>query len=152
MEIFNFFRKIVSNLQNKLSGNSIILRNSSTTTAPPPASFLWHSRRAHGHPRLRAGMGCSLRVVPSLSWPHYKAPTPLSAFLSLLCFLTPPPQLRRASLASSAQASLGRAVFQLRLLLASPTDLLLQLDFAGNSLSTFFFLTAGRTTVAFASP
>ena len=37
-------------------------------------------------------------------------------------------------------------MFQLRLLLASPTDLLLQLDFAENSLSTFFFLEAGRST------
>jgi len=152
LEIFNFFRKFVSNLQNELSGNSVILLNSSTTTAPPPALFLWPSSHARGRPWLHAGTGCSLRVVPSLSWPRYKAPTPLSSFLSLLCFPTPPPQLHRAPLASSAQASLDRAVSQLHLLLASLADLLLQLDFIGNSLSTFFFLTAGRTTVAFASP
>ena len=88
LEIFNFFRKIVINLQNKLSGNSVILLNSSTTTAPPPASFLRSSRRARGRHWLHAGTGWSLRVVPSLSWPRYKASTPSSAFLSLLCFAT----------------------------------------------------------------
>ena len=117
--------------------------NSSTTTAPPPPFFLQSSRRAHGRPWLRAGMGCSLRVVPALSWPRYKAPTPSSAFLSLLCFPTPPSQLRRAPLASSAQASPGKIVTQFCLLLVHPTNLLLPLDFAENSLSTFFFLAAG---------
>ena len=119
MEILKLFRRIVSNLQNKLSGNSVILLNSSTTTAPPPASFLRSSRRARGRPQLRAGTGWSLRVVPSFSWPRYKASTPLSAFFSLLYFLTPLSQLRRASLAFSAQASHGKAVFQLCLLLVN---------------------------------
>jgi len=94
LEIFNFFRKIVSNLQNKRSGNSVILGEQYTVTAPPLASFLRPSRRARGHPRLCAGTRCTLRVVPARSWPRYKAPTTLSAFLPLLCFPMPPPQLR----------------------------------------------------------
>ena len=114
-----------------------------TVTAPPPASFLRSSRRARGRPRLRAGTSSSLRVVPSHSWPRYKAPTPSSTLISLLCFPPPPLQLRRAILASSAQDSPEKAVSQFRLLLAPPIDLLLPLDFAENSLSTFFFLVAG---------
>ena len=113
-----------------------------TVTAPPPASFLRSSRRVRGCPRFRAGTSSSLRVTPSLSWPRYKAPTTFVLFLPLLCFPTPPPQLRRALLASSAQDSPGKAVSQFRLLLAPPTDLVLPLDFAENSLSTFF-LAAG---------
>ena len=113
-----------------------------TVTAPPPASFLRPSRRARGRPRLRAGTSASLRVTPSLIWPRYKAPTTLAVFLPLLCFPTPSPQLRRAPLTASAQDSPGKAVSQFCLLLAPPTDLLLPLDFAENSLSTFFFLAA----------
>ena len=111
-------------------------------TAPPPASFLRPSRRARGRPRLCAGTSSSLRAIPSHSWPRYKATTPSSTLISLLCFPPPPLQLRRAILASSAQDSPRKAVSQFRLLLAPPTDLLLPLDFAENSLSTFFFLAA----------
>ena len=120
LEIFNF-RKFGSNLNFKTDGNSVILGEQYTATAPLPASFLRPSRRARGHPQLHAGTGCSLHVVPSHSWPCYKAPMPSSTFFSLLCFPTPPPQLRRAPLDSSAQASLGKAVFQLHLLLANPS-------------------------------
>ena len=143
MEIFNFFRKFESNLQNELGGNSVISRNSSPTTAPPPASFLRSSRRICDRPWLRTGTSSSLRVVPSYSWPRYKAPTPSSTLISLLCFPPPPLQLRRAILASSAQDSPRKAVSQFRLLLAPPTDQFLPLDFTENSLSTFFFLAAG---------
>ena len=72
MEIFNFFKKFESNLQNELGGNSVISRNSSPTTAPPPASFLWPSRRVCDRPWLRAGTGSTLRVDSARSWTLYK--------------------------------------------------------------------------------
>ena len=115
LEILNnfYFWRFSTSLENlnfKTDGNSVILGEQYTTTAPPPVSFLRPSRRARGRPRLRACTSWSLRVVPSLSWPRYKAPTPSSAFLSLLCFSTLPSQLRRAPLDSAAQASLGKVV------------------------------------------
>ena len=85
------FSTSLENLNFKTDGNSVILGEQYTTTAPPPVSFLRPSRRARGRPRLRAGMRGSLCVVPSHSWPRYKAPTPSSAFLSLLCFPSSPP-------------------------------------------------------------
>ena len=73
MEIFNFFRIFVSNLQIKLSVNSVILMNSVTITAPLPAYLLWSSRLALGCPWLRAGTACTLRVDSARSWMCYKA-------------------------------------------------------------------------------
>ena len=86
LEIFNFFRKFESNLQNELGGNSVISRNSSPTTAPPPASFLRPSRRVCDRPWLRAGTGSTLRVESARSWPRYKAQTSPFIFLPSLCF------------------------------------------------------------------
>ena len=73
MEIFNFFRIFVSNLQIKLSVNSVILMNSVTITAPPPTYLLRPSRLALGRPWLRAGTACTLRVDSARSWTGYKA-------------------------------------------------------------------------------
>ena len=73
MEIFNFFRIFVSNLQIKLSVNSVILMNSVTITAPPPTYLLRPSRLALGRPWLRAGTACTLRVDSARSWTRYKA-------------------------------------------------------------------------------
>ena len=86
MEIFNFFRKFGSNLQNELSGNSVISRNSSRPPRPPPASFLRSSRRVCDRPWLRAGTGSTLRVDSARSWPSYKTQTSSSAFLSFPLF------------------------------------------------------------------
>ena len=73
MEIFNFFRIFVSNLQIKLSVNSVILMNSVTITAPPPAYLLRSSKLALGRPWLCAGTACTLRVDSARSWTRYKA-------------------------------------------------------------------------------
>ena len=73
MEIFNFFRIFVSNLQIKLSVNSVILMNSVTITAPPPTYLLRPSRLTLGRPWLRAGTTCTLRVDSTRSWTRYKA-------------------------------------------------------------------------------
>ena len=75
-----------------------------------------------------------------------------SFFFLLSVFPTPPSQLRRASLVSSAQASLVKAVFQFRLLLADPTELLMSLDFVESSRYTFIFLAAGDINGSFDSP
>ena len=123
-----------------------------TVTAPPPASFLRPSRRARDRPRLHAGTSGSLRVIPSLSWLHYKAPTPSSAFLSLLCFPTPPPQLRRVPLASSAQTSLGKTVLQLRLILLNPSQPLWLSRITENLRLRLFFLAAGDLDRSSGSP
>ena len=133
----------MSNLQIKLSVNSVILMNSVTITAPPPTYLLRPTRLALGRPWLRAGTACTLRVDSARSWTRYKAWNAVVAFLSLLCFPTSSPQLRRVPLASSAQTSLGKAVLQLRLVLLNPSQPLWLSGIAENLRLRLFFLTAG---------
>ena len=117
LEIFNFFRKFESNLQNELGGNSVISQNSSR---PPP-----HRRRPFsGLPGASAtALGFALargaRCV-SISRAPGRAIRPRrrrSRFFFLSVFPTPPSQLRRASLVSSAQASPGLCIKPLPCLL-----------------------------------
>ena len=67
-------------------------------------------------------------------------------------FPTPPSQLRRASLVSSAQASPVKAMFQFCLLLAHSTELLLPPNCAESSRYTFIFVAAGDINGSFDSP
>ena len=139
MEIFNFFRIFVSNLQIKLSVNSVILMNSVTITA--------HRRRTFsglpGSPSAAFGFALALHAR-CVSIPcAIKLGTPSSPFLSLLCFPTSPPQLRRVPLASSAQTSLEKAVLQLRLVLLNSSQPLWLSGIAENLRLRLFFLAAG---------
>ena len=121
LEIFNFFRIFVSNLQIKLSVNSVILMNSVTITA--------HRRRTFsglpGSPSAALGFALALHArcvsIPRAPGRAIKPGTPSSSFLSLLCFPTSPSQLRRVPLASSVQTSFDKSVLQLRLFLPNPS-------------------------------
>ena len=152
MEIFNFFRIFVSNLQIKLSVNSVILMNSVTLTA--------HRRRTFsglpGSPSAALGFALALHSryvsIPRAPGRAIKPGTPSSPFLSLLCFPTSPPQLRRVPLASSAQTSLGKVVLQLRLVLLNPSQPLWLSGITENLRLRLFFLTAGDLDRSSGSP
>ena len=152
MEIFNFFRIFVSNLQIKLSVNSVILMNSVTITA--------HRRRTFsglpGSPSAALGFALALHAccvsIPRAPGFAIKPGTPSSPFLSLLCFPTSPPQLRRVPLASSAQTSLGKAVLQLRLVLLNPSQPLWLSGIAENLRLCLFFLAVGDLDRSSGSP
>ena len=149
MEIFNFFRIFVSNLQIKLSVNSVILMNSVTITAPPPAYLLRSSRLALGFALALHARCVSIPRAPGRA---IKPGTPSSPFLSLLCFPTSPPQLRRVPLASSAQTSLRKAVLQLRFVLLNPSQPLWLSGITENLRLRLFFLAAGDLDRSSGSP
>ena len=143
--------KFGSNWDFKTNGDLVILVNSSHRSHLIAGCLLLGSRRACGRPQLCAGAGKALSWLPLASWPAFIARASPPFFFSLpLLFQSPPPLLRRARIASSAQTSLGKASSELRLLLAHPANRPWSLDFAVKRRSSPFFLTAGSATVMLA--
>ena len=141
------------NLDLKSDGNLVILVNSSHRSHLIAGSLLLGSRRVRGRAQLRAGVGKAPSWLPLASWPAFIARASPPFFFSFpVLFQSPPPLLRRARIASSAQTSLSKESSELRLFLTHLVDQPLKLDSARNPLCVPFFPAAGNLTVVCASP
>ena len=87
--------KFGSNLDFKLSGNSINTLNSARRLSYTAGDLLLGSRRTRGRPQLRAGAGKMPSWLSLASWPSFKGRDAVAVVLfSSSVFQSPPPLLR----------------------------------------------------------